>query len=155
MKVIFLDIDGVLINRKSCMKRYDCPDEGCVANFNTLLERTGAKIVMSSCWRVGRTVPELQKLLDNWGVKGAVVIDKTPSTNFNEQRGTEIGRWLKAYTGEPIESFIIIDDDADMGQFLPRLVHTRFEPGLTKNDVEMAVKLFEKHKVPAEMPGPV
>jgi hypothetical protein len=152
LKIIFLDIDGVLINDKSCRVRYDNPDLDCVARLNDLLERTQAKIVMSSCWRMGRTVQELQQLMNKWGVNG-VVIAKTVWGPQGCQRGDEIEMFLRDWTGEPIESFIIVDDDADMGQYLPHLVHTRFGPGLTPVDVDMAVKLFEKfaqkHKDPA------
>lgn len=153
MKLIFLDIDGVIINRASCKKRFDNPAPECIARLNDLLSRTQAKIVMSSCWRMGRTVLELQQLMDKWGVQG-VVVGKTTWGPQGCQRGDEIGMYIRDWKHEePLEAFIIVDDDADMGQYLPHLVHTRFDPGLTQNDVEMAVKLFEKFTQKTQNPA--
>ena len=57
MKVIFLDIDGVLINKASLLNVESSyvPDEKCVQQLNELINRTDAKIVVSSCWRIGRS----------------------------------------------------------------------------------------------------
>jgi len=76
-------------------------------------------------------------LMGEWGIKG-VIVDKTPSGAHGCQRGDEIGAFLREWKGEKIQSFVILDQHADFGQFLPRLVHTRFDTGLTKNDIEMA-----------------
>src|SRR5436305_6195221 len=59
MKVIFLDIDGVLNCSKTPNPR-DFPyivDKKLLARFKKLMDRTGAKVVLSSSWRcdpVGR-----------------------------------------------------------------------------------------------------
>ena len=53
MKVIFLDIDGVLNCDKTPNPR-DFPyivDKKLLARFRKLLERTGAKVVLTSSWR--------------------------------------------------------------------------------------------------------
>src|SRR5689334_14670437 len=53
MKVIFLDIDGVLNCSKTPNPR-DFPyivDKKLLARFKKLLERTGARVVLSSTWR--------------------------------------------------------------------------------------------------------
>ena len=154
MKIIFLDIDGVIINRASCKKRYDSADPGCVTNLNGLIAKTGAKLVLSSCWRIGRTVKELNELLVNWGVQGEVIDKTVELPGMNVQRGDEIGQWLREHQGE-VEAFVIIDDDADMGQLLPHLVHTRFAPGMTANDAEMAIKVLAKTQNPAKSAGSV
>jgi hypothetical protein len=140
MKVIFLDVDGVLINRRACKIGFGVADPDCVQILNNLIARTGAKIVMSSCWRVGRTIPEMQQLLDKWRVEG-VVIGKTP-WDFDVERGVEIARWLGDH--REVESFVIIDDDKDMGKMMPWLVQTKFEPGLTAVDADIAANILEK-----------
>lgn len=145
MKLAFLDVDGVIINRQSCKISYDNPDPICVARLNQLIEQSGAKIVVTGAWRMSRGVNELQQLLDRWHVRG-VVIGKTPDGPRGCKRGDEIGKFFQGWQGEEIESFVILDDDADFGQFLPHLVHTRFESGLTLNDAEMVLKIFEKCK---------
>jgi hypothetical protein len=53
MKVIFLDIDGVLNCNKTTNPR-GLPfvvDRRLLARFRRLLDRTGAKVVLSSTWR--------------------------------------------------------------------------------------------------------
>jgi hypothetical protein len=115
MKVIFLDIDGVLNCELWYRKRhaevdmhevsaqypfYEFSPE-LVENLNRITEETGAKIVVSSTWRLGRTVEELQTLLKNVGVKGEV-IDKTDhlsspkGSGYTIPRGCEIAVWLKS-----------------------------------------------------------
>lgn len=154
-KIIFLDVDGVLINRKVLMEKhtlaklaalagsserfYDRADLDCVALINTLLEETGAKIVVSSCWRIGRTVEELQTLFTNWGITPGAVIDRTIN-DWDWVRGQEIQEWLDRHPD--VTQFVIIDDDADMAHLLPRLVQTEFEPGLTAADAARAVQVL-------------
>ena len=73
MNVIFLDIDGVIITHKyRCMR----PDEACVEQLNAITKKTKAMIVVSSCWRLGRTLIELRELLHSWGIAG-VILDRT------------------------------------------------------------------------------
>ena len=58
MKVIFLDIDGVLncigsFNRtKTRFNGFVGMDPTLVARFNSLVEKTGARVVLSSTWRL-------------------------------------------------------------------------------------------------------
>lgn len=143
MKIIFLDVDGVLINRASCRSGFGKVDADCVALLNQLLEKSEAKIVVSSCWRIGKTVIEVRDLLNGWGVTPGKILDVTP-LNWDWERGQEIGWWLdqRVKLRGDVESFVIIDDDRDMGDLLPRLVHTKFEPGLTRADVDAALELL-------------
>ena len=60
MKLIFLDIDGVLVMWKSMEDYKPEPpmyhprfDKSCVAALNDLIKRTGAEIFISSSWRIG------------------------------------------------------------------------------------------------------
>lgn len=142
MKLIFLDIDGVLINRAACMEGFGAVHPPAVDELNKLIEDTDAAIVVSSCWRVGRTVPDLRELLGKWGVR-ARVIDKTPYMP-DADRGTEIQAWLTEYQKHRwVDAFVILDDDQDMGALLPRLVHTDFETGLTAADCAKAKELLK------------
>lgn len=138
MKVIFLDVDGVLITGQIDWKT---PNPECIANLNLLIERTGAQIVVSSCWRSGRTLLELRDLFHQWGVRGPVI---GRTDEFMEWRGLEIAQWLKERARErgDVGSFVIIDDDADMGDLLPKLVQTKFHTGLTAEDVQKAIDIL-------------
>lgn len=132
LKVIFLDFDGVIVTAHT---RYRSGDPWCVHLLNDIVKKTGAKVVVSSSWRMGSTVSELQAELDSWGVK-VDVIDKTP-VDHEVQRGVEIKRWLD--TRKDVESFVILDDDTDMGELASRLVKTNPRHGLDSGDVDRAV----------------
>jgi len=44
--------------------------------------------------------------------------------------------------GEPVESFVIIDDDSDMKPFMDKLVQTSFNKGLQQKYVDKAIQLL-------------
>ena len=60
-RVVFLDIDGVLapIHR---WDRYGELDPGCIRVLNEIVAGAGADVVVSSTWRHGKTVTELQEI---------------------------------------------------------------------------------------------
>jgi hypothetical protein len=136
MKIIFLDIDGVLITGHSLSLngkvRFDTPDPECVARLNKVTDATGAKLVLSSSWRIGRTLLECRELLTGWGVT-APLIARTQSPSFAMNRGVEIQAFLDEYTKHrDVSSFVIIDDDRDMGsKLMPHLLQCEFRTGLT------------------------
>lgn len=156
MRIIFLDFDGVLVNRAALLKgsgysAYGAPE--CVAALNKIIDATGAYIVVSSAHRMGCRVEELQKRLDKWGVRGRV-IDKTP-VHWQDPRGVEIYTWLKNSQDrdfERIESFVILDDDVDMVNLIGYLVKTEFEVGLTEADADRAISILESPAGELETP---
>lgn len=155
MKVIFLDIDGVLNSHKFFKERNEeaegvRPFNGdrieykladidlkAVALLNDLFEKTGAKVVISSVWRLSLSVDQLKTIFKRVGFKGEI-IDKT--VQLRSIRGLEIAQWMETNPG--VESFVILDDDSDMGDLMNRLVKTTFDDGLTENEVVKAVALL-------------
>lgn len=127
--LIFLDIDGVLNNtvyfeytkeEKATRPNFD---PRCIKLLNRLCEETNAKIVITSTWRKGRSVDELQELFEKEGFNGEI-IDKTRdlmgcNTDFIV-RGNEIYDWIRnnpqkigcAYFD--YKKYVILDDDSDM-----------------------------------------
>ena len=98
----------------------------CVELLNDLTDKTEAKIVVSSTWRLGKTVEQLQDLFSEVGVTGEV-IDKTPRLlftgvedySYSVPRGCEIKAWLKTNKGIlnvklSKVKYVIYDDDGDM-----------------------------------------
>lgn len=159
MKVIFLDIDGVLINRASFLSPLKvmgvraAPDPACVDRLNRIVRETGAHIVLSSTWRYGLKAVECRELLSDWGVMGKV-IGPTPRLmkpkQFSGQvievsatRGAEIAKWLET-EGERhgVDSFVILDDDSDMDELTRHLILTQFEAGLTSADADRAIEML-------------
>ena len=88
--------------------------------------------------------------LKEWGITGKM-IGMTPDLTTrgpvlwnSVPRGLEIDAWIKRYTEdrEPIESFVILDDDADMAHLIPFLIQTPFEVGLTESDADRAIAML-------------
>ena len=148
IKVIMLDVDGVL-NSGEYIHRldgaFDDPknqmDPQAVSLFNKITDATGAKVVISSTWRLAffksaYPLRQLQCCMESYKLTGEV-IDYTPQLN---SRGQEIQAWLQ-YRRD-IEKFIIIDDDSDMGDLMPHLIKTQFEYGLRQEHVDLATNIL-------------
>jgi hypothetical protein len=112
MKVIFLDIDGVLnsTNTPNPRKFPYMVDPKLLKRFKRLLQRAGAKVVLSSTWRYDpagifsakyRDVPFMDVLPD---------MPKRP-------RRDEVLAWLK--THPKVKRFVVIDDEDDELDQLP------------------------------------
>lgn len=171
---LFLDVDGVL-NSSDYMRnrravRRPTPhaiDAPTIPRLNAITDRTGAKIVVSSTWRLNRTVERLAEILRLHGATGEVV-GKTPSIIVpngrlcadgspslkRAERGIEIQRWIDDWNeackfgpGIPIcdDEFVILDDNSDMAHLKHRLVQTSWETGLLDHHVEMACQMLGVH----------
>lgn len=142
MKVIFLDIDGVLINRAALThipfdrERFD---PLCVKELNRIIKETGACIVITSVWRFAGP-SAMQALFRRNKVIGDV-IDVTP--HRTGIRGLKIQAWIDTNISTfGFIEFVIIDDDTDMGELLPFLVQTKFELGLTREKANEVIEKF-------------
>lgn len=125
IKVIFLDIDGVLNVYGIDYDQYgQIFHEHFVDNLRTIIDKTGAKIVISSTWRHGG----LQRMKDMWSFRNlpgeviGITIDcydliKEGRFEFYDDvtRGHEIQDWIDD-NKKKIQSYVILDDDND---FLP------------------------------------
>jgi hypothetical protein len=133
--VVFLDIDGVLA---PIVERfgYGDFDRDCVQVLNDIVAKSGAAVVVSSSWRYGKTVAEMQRALEDYGFAGRV-IDKTPTYARGYSRGEEIAAWLNEH---PVDGFVILDDHGDMGALRGHLVQINAALGLRPSDVELALK---------------
>lgn len=153
MKVIFLDIDGVLNSRRTCyaFKCFGRPgldgqyflDEVALKMIEVLCEKTGAKIVISSSWRIGSSLEELQNIFDSYNIK-VEVVDKTPQDwSIGSVRGDEIETWLKLHP--EVTKYVIIDDDGDMlSHQRANFVQTDCEVGLDFNDVQECERILNE-----------
>lgn len=133
MKVLFLDIDGVLNTEVSAVMYGSLyPGAENVASkldhyglrlMNFLISK-GVKIVLSSTWRLGQTKETSTSIL------GFEIYDHTHTHSLKgSTRGYEIQDWLD--NREDISHYCILDDDSDMlPEQIPSFVHVR-DPGLT------------------------
>jgi hypothetical protein len=155
IKIIFLDVDGVLNSsnffRESRKKTYDTSnlDKKAVEVLNTIIELTGAKVVISSTWRVHDFFGLLCELGEN-DFKGEV-IGQTPILN-QSIRGNEIKEWIQLnkesldVTDEKdFKNYLILDDNSDMFPWQKdNFVQTETEIGLTKEHIDRCVKILNK-----------
>lgn len=135
--MIFLDIDGVLAPIRR-WDRYGDLDPACIQVLNEIVARGGADVVVSSTWRYGKTVTELQETLEAQGFTGCV-LDKTPTGAPGADRGEEIAAWLAEHA---VGGYVIIDDHVDMGALRTRLVHTHSAHGLQPADAPRAIAML-------------
>jgi len=145
MQYIFLDIDGVLNTHYSMTKGLALNhlfhfQKSCVRELNRIIHRTGAKIVVSSTWRRHSNWLEVINHIGNEGVVGEI-IDRTGRSD-DRIRGHEIADWLSQHP--ETESFVILDDDSDMGRLMPRLVQTSMDGGLRRHHGDLAVKILDR-----------
>jgi Swiss Army Knife RNA repair-like protein len=130
MKVIFLDIDGVL-NCKTTPNPRSFPfivDPVLLNRLKRLLQRTEAVVVLSSNWRYDPAG------LFSARYYGVPFIDTTPDLP-HEPRCNAILDWLGRH--RDVERFIVIDDEDDELDVLP-LFQPSQSTGLTDEMVEGA-----------------
>jgi predicted transcriptional regulator len=163
MRIIFLDIDGVLntgiyathffeickhfgLTKKEAKDwRHGMRDEfgshfdpKPVQLLKWIIEETGAKIVISSTWRLSGL--ETMKLMWEMRDLPGEVIDITPYLNTN--RGEEIEAWLKE---NDVDSYVIIDDDTDMlPEQLNNFVNVDSEYGITYKDAQQIINILNR-----------
>ena len=160
MKIIFLDVDGVLNCRftKEEIMGYTFVSPMKIELLKQLVEKTGAKIVLSSTWRQGwedinigkvdsidaKCFIALKNELEKYDIS---MFDYTPFLD-DEERGNEIDMWLKENEKceEEIESFVILDDmnGRHLRPHANHLIRTSMAQGLLQKHVDLAVKILLK-----------
>lgn len=162
MRIIFLDIDGVLnstrwLNSLGYLELYprEHMDPAAIAVLKAVVSRCPAKIVISSAWRKNHTLAQLVEMLKRNGCD-AEVIGMTPDffklryeepfekyANKLYSRGDEIQAWLDQ-THYTIDSFVILDDCEDMVHLTDRTVFTDENDGLLWNHIDSIISILEK-----------
>jgi hypothetical protein len=130
MKIAFLDIDGVL-NCKATPNPRKFPyvvDPKLLERLKSLIEKTGARIVLSSTWRLD---PVGLLAANYWGIP---VFDVCPDMP-GRPRCEEVLTWLSGHSD--VTRFIVIDDEDDELDNLP-LFQPSFASGLNEAIVEIA-----------------
>lgn len=159
MKVLFLDVDGVLNSETS----HSIQDNNQHWTWNEvaemhlellkrIVEETGAKIVLSSTWRLYHPLHTGHKnitdglvkvLVDKLNMFNLSILDVTPEIQ-NAMRGIEIASWLEFHP--EVENYVILDDDTDfLEEQREHFVNTTFKNGLTKELAEKAIKILQKN----------
>ena len=155
MKVIFLDVDGVLNSDEYFDKIRNLDIQGIerevdIEKIKLLkkgIDKTGAKVVLSSSWRYTKYAQYLKELLSNYDI----YVDSTPF--IENERGLEIKKWLS--DNQDVEDFVILDDeifDSYDESLIKNLIKTsngngrNFGEGLLPRDVDEIIKRLGRKK---------
>jgi len=164
MKVIFLDVDGVIvpIDNSPTMQSFS---SGCINHLKRIVEETDAHIVISSTWRTNKIDRDLlMHQLDKVGLKDRVIGDTPDLVHLSEgdwndelccfmpvgngwegTRGHEISEWLKV---NKAKKFVILDDDpeaAQRGKTKDGLfIQTAMDAGLLDFHADKAIDFLNK-----------
>lgn len=149
--VVFLDYDGVVNtpmwspDGKRCS--FGFPSDNKVNNFQCVqwvsefCQKYGYSIVVSSTWRFDSNYKEC---LVNGGLRdGIEILGRTPHLS-GENREAEIQQYLSDHP--EITSFLIFDDDTDMGDLIDHLVECNPNIGFGITELNKAGRLHEKFK---------
>ena len=160
MKLIFLDIDGVLNNTKDVKKyrmfikgeRRVLIDIEPFFYFKRLLqeiekEKLEVRIVISSSWRLGTTASDWKKLFKHYFNDENIILGRT--LHLECDRGLEILNFLQMIDEEKetVEDYVVVDDDIeDIIDYVgkKRIVKTSIKRGLTNKDVRKIIRKLKK-----------
>lgn len=155
-RILFLDVDGVLNNRKSMIAASEgthppgevshlTMDPVAVALLQEVVSDLNIELVLSSVWRMSMIgVSKTSRVMQWAGWKGRPpFIDVTDT--IGSHRGTQIQRWLDSRSDLEDIEYVIVDDDSDMlPSQMNRFVHTSNFYGLTKEKAKEIRDLFTK-----------
>ena len=146
-KVILLDVDGVL-HPFSSASPFTAP---CMAALRSIVEQTGAAIVLSSSWQgLPSTVAKVNAALETHGLPRVSAQTVCPNeagyaaTGADARsRASEIIRWVEANADQCTGGWVAIDD-MHLQRLLPggNFVRTEAELGLTEANAWSAVMML-------------
>lgn len=168
-KIIFLDIDGVLIpsavkfqyrknHKKGISNNTDefghLFHQPCVDALNYILEQTDASLIMSSNWKYnyydehGVNKQKLNKLVEHRGIKGEFIGIASSINAFEDGREYEIQVCvdiIKRYF-DSISTYCVLDDECKNFELhLENKVDIDHKVGLTMENAEQAIKILNKN----------
>ena len=140
MKVLFLDIDGVVCLHKD--KDWDNEEEifdaACCRKLQEIVSATGCKLVLSSSWRLfPESIRSMFRRFKPFGITRENFLGRTP---LRGERGDEIMAYLKKRP--QIETFVALDDERFYSRAFPqdRLILTKPESGITESVKEACIR---------------
>lgn len=138
MKVIFLDFDGVLnntyylINFKRQRKDDFELDPECMHKLFEIVDKTHAKIVLTSSWRF---TPGIKDFFKKYNLE---IYDILPRLE-EDYRPDEIYQWLSTHK---VENYLILDDESS-GYSKEQMAHAIITKECYSSDVRMQYPWYE------------
>ena len=139
--VIFLDVDGVLnsMHTPAWMREdWDVPLARPLQNLKYIVDKTGAKIVVTSSWR--EYPAALRKLEIALMVFELPIAGRTPALSTN--RPNEIETWLNKHP--EVKRYVILDDEPQpwTSEQLNKVVPVNPSQALTAQNAQLAVLIL-------------
>lgn len=133
MKILFLDVDGVLNNSKLLTPSF-CTDESFLAILKRIVDETECRLVLTSTWRL---FPSEKAIVEkHLSSVGLVLFDCTIDIS-HKARHQEIKEWLQ---GKSITRFAIVDDEEFAGIGLEdNFFQTDEDVGLTEQIADLII----------------
>jgi len=173
MRLIFLDIDGVLNghDKHRHPNGYCGIDPQCVYRLNRIVAETGAHLVITSAWRYllnsAMSMTGFGSMLLTYGLDRSVHIQgRTCADEVIPDRGPQIAAYLieaKAGCMDRVESYVILDDGSDEPPHPPatkpltesllmyhdpsRIVFTDGKIGLTDAAADRAIQILWENEL--------
>jgi hypothetical protein len=155
MRVLFLDVDGVLNGHDFIVEAQSCTiRRECVTHLNRVLKATDARLVLSSAWRYmvlggAMTLDGFGYLLRTHGligpsglIVGTTGFDAMPiDPRDRDERARQVSSWLAEHG--PVDAYAVVDDD-DFGWARHGHPHVLTDPGrgLTAADADRLIELL-------------
>ena len=147
MKVVFLDIDGVLNNhatKEMTPDKWLGVDDSLFARFAKVVKELDLTIVLTSTWKDDweNKAPDGKYLDAKFSAHGLKITDRTYEQSWS-QRGTGIRKYLSEHD---VEAYVIIDDNEFLdftGELWEHFVMTNPATGLTDADVEKMKRIIK------------
>lgn len=148
MRVLFLDVDGVL-NSVKWLSTKDATDDIkeridplTVEKVNRIVHETGATVVLSSSVKDQLGISGANHILKGCGAEFELSSCTPTLIDSFSDRQEEIAQWLE---NQNITAFAVLDDD-DLPDFKDHHVQVDYNIGLTNEDAEKAVTILSRPK---------
>lgn len=156
-EIIFLDCDGVINSEQAFIWNHRLWKAGKVkrnsvgvvcpinmSNLNYIMEETkNVDVVISSVWRIGRTLEEMREYLKERGFLFSDRIIGLTANTSSGRRDEQIIKWLED-NNRMQSSFIVIDDETfDLTGVISNVVKTDMRIGLTIMDANEIIEKIE------------
>jgi hypothetical protein len=159
IKIIFLDIDGVLNTDRvvRMRKNHDITtiefDPEAMNNLRKIVNATNAKLVISSTWRIHQNTdtPLWNALIENlkkYNLENEIFgITETDEGKIKQQpRWQEILNWLLKNKDQEISSFVILDDEWCMDLLNANFVRCSSSVGISAKNCIDAITILNKNQ---------
>jgi len=150
VKILFLDIDGVLNNHSRQMNLYCGIHRDKTELLNKVILPTNCNIVISSAWRYmvlsgEMTVKGFEYMLLSHGLQCYDrVIDVTPSDEVINTRGKQVSYWLEKHRQKyDVKEYVVVDDlSLDIESCGHPFVQTDSTVGLEERHIEEIITIL-------------